>query len=63
MKASIYITKSRRVKRITNEIKQIQKDFITICHPEMPVEKNEIQNLIEGSILELREQYTKKKLK
>ena len=60
MKASIYITRSRRVKRITNEINQIQKDFITICHPEMPVEKNEIQNLIEGSILELREQYTKK---
>ena len=60
MKASIYITRSRRVKRITNEINQIQKDFITICHPEMPVEKNEIQNLIEGSILGLREQYTKK---
>ena len=58
--ASIYITRSRRVKRITNEINQIQKDFITICHPEKPVEKNEIRNLIEGSILELREQYTKK---
>lgn len=60
MKASIYITRNRRVKRITNEINQISKEYITICHPEMPVEKNIIENLFEGRILSLREQYTRK---
>ena len=60
MKASIYVTRNRRVGRISNEIKQISKEYITICHPEMPVEKSKIANLFEGSILELREQYTKK---
>ena len=48
------------MKRITNEINQISKEYITICHPEMPVEKNIIENLFEGSILSLREQYTRK---
>lgn len=60
MQYSIYINRNRRVKRITNQINEIPTKYLTICHPEMVEEKNVIEGMFKGSILELREQHTQK---
>lgn len=63
MKVSIYVTRSRRLKRIKNEIQKLENDYIVINHPEDIKVKEYIHNSFKNSKLELREQYTNKEAK
>lgn len=63
MKYSIYVNRTKRVKRIKEELAQKDKKYIVICNPENIEENIGIKELFDNHIFELREMHTKKEAK
>lgn len=63
LKASIYVTRKRRIFKIRNEINEIKDEKIVITHPDNENLIIEAKNIANNNILYLREQYTQKEAK
>jgi len=63
MKFSIYCTRGRRIKRIKNEINQLNENYVVLNHPEDTQIKEILEGAFENSRYEIREQYTNKEAK
>lgn len=63
MKASIYINREKRIKKVKVELSNIKAHYIVICHPEKVKENEQINTLFGENIIELREMYTEKEAK
>lgn len=62
-KYSVHINISKRIKKIEKVLSEKKDKYIVICHPEM-IEKNEqMTNMFNGNILEIREMHTRKEAK
>ena len=60
MKYSIYINRNKRVKKIKEELKAKENNYIIICHPEYSEQNKIIKTLEDKNIIYIREQYTTK---
>lgn len=60
MKASIYINRGKRVRRIQEELSQKKEEYLVIAHPDLNEETEGIIPLLKNECLYVREQYTNK---
>ena len=60
MQYSIYVNRSKRVKKIKEELAKQTEKYVAICHPEWIGVKNSTKYTFGNNVLEIREQYTKK---
>ena len=60
MKASIYINRGKRVRRIKENLSQKKGEYLVIAHPDLNEETEGIIPLLKNECLYVREQYTNK---
>ena len=60
MQYSIYINRSKRVRKIKEELARQKEKYVAICHPEWIGVRNSTKYTFGDNILQIREQYTKK---
>lgn len=62
-KYSVHINISKRIKKIETILSQNKEKYIVICHPEMTDKNEQIRNMFNNNILEIREMHTRKEAK
>ncbi len=60
MKASIYINRGKRVRRIQEELSQKKGEYLVIAHPDLNEETEGIIPMLKNECIYVREQYTNK---
>lgn len=62
-KYSVHINITRRIKKAEKVLAEKKDNYIVICHPEMTEKNEQIKNMFNDNILEIREMHTKKEAK
>ena len=63
MKYSIHFNITKRINKIKEKLNTSKDNYVVICHPEMTEKNEQINNMFNGNIIELREIHTLKEAK